>query len=100
MKCYRPKTIVEYNRKAFIAKENNIRVTFDSNIISTESSFDIFSDRLNMNYVLDPYDVVMEVKFNGFLLDYIRQTINCADRSELSVSKYVLARQNAYRTHI
>lgn len=100
MKCYRPKTIVEYNRKAFIAKEKNIRVTFDSNIISTESSFDIFSDRLNMNYVLDPYDVVMEVKFNGFLLDYIRQMINCADRSELSVSKYVLARQNAYRTHI
>ena len=99
-KCYRPKTIVQYNRKAFIAKENRIRVTFDNRIVSTESSFDLFSDRLNMNPVLDPYDVVMEVKFNGFLLGYIRQMLNSIDKSELSVSKYVLARQNAYRTHI
>ena len=26
MQCYLPKTIVQYNRKAFIAKENNIRI--------------------------------------------------------------------------
>jgi hypothetical protein len=99
-RCYRPKTIVEYKRKAFIAKENKIRITFDSKVISTESCFDLFSPQLNMNPVLDPYDVVLEVKFNGFLLDYIRELINSTDKSELSVSKYVLARQNAYQTHI
>ena len=32
-RCYRPKTIVQYNRKAFIAKENKIRVTFDGSEI-------------------------------------------------------------------
>lgn len=99
-RCYRPKTIVEYNRKAFIAKENKIRITFDNKIVSTESSFDLFNPNLNMNPVLDPYDVVLEVKFNGFLLGYIKELINCTDKSELSVSKYVLARQNAYQTHI
>lgn len=99
-KCYRPKTIVEYNRKAFVAKENKIRITFDNRIVSTESSFDLFDPGLNMNPVLDPYDVVLEVKFNGFLLGYIRELINPVDKSELSVSKYVLARQNAYQTHI
>lgn len=99
-KLYRPKTIVEYNRKAFIAKENKIRVTFDNKIVSTESSFDLFDEHLNMNPVLDPYDVVLEVKFNGFLLSYIKDMINQTDKSELSVSKYVLARQNAYNTHI
>jgi hypothetical protein len=99
-KCYRPKTIVQYNRKAFIAKENKIRVTFDNQIVSTESSYDLFSETLNMNPVLDPYDVVMEVKFNGFLLGYIRDLINSINRSELSVSKYCLARQQAYQTHI
>jgi len=98
--CYRPVTIVEYHRKAFIAKENKIRVTFDNQIAATESNFDIFSPVLNMNPVLDRFDVVMEVKFNGFLLDYIRRLINDANRSELSVSKYVLARQNAYNTHL
>ncbi len=99
-RCYRPVTIVEYHRKAFIAKENKIRVTFDNQIVATESNFDLFSPRLNMNPVLDKFDVVLEVKFNGFLLDYIRRLINDIDRSELSVSKYVLARQNAYQTRL
>ena len=97
---YRPVTIVEYRRKAFIAKENKIRITFDNQIVATESSFDLFDPHLNMNPVLDPCNVVMEVKFNGFLLGYIRNLINSIDKSELSVSKYVLARQNAYQTHI
>lgn len=99
-RCYLPKTIVEYNRKAFIAKENKTRITFDNNIVSTESSFDLFDPKLNMNPVLDKYDVVLEVKFNGFLLGYIRELINPANRSELSVSKYVLARQNGYQTRL
>lgn len=99
-RVYRPKTIVQYNRKAFIAKENRIRLTFDNSIVSTESSFDLFSESLNMSPVLDPYEVVLEVKFNGFLLSYIRGLINNIDKSELSVSKYVLARQNAYQTHL
>ena len=91
---------MQYNRKAYIAIENNIRVTFDNQIVSTESSFDLFSDRLNMNPVLDPYSVVLEVKYNGFLLGYIKNLLGGIDKSELSVSKYVLARQNAYQTHI
>lgn len=99
-RCYRPVTIVEYHRKAFIAKENKIRVTFDNQLVATESCFDIFSPNLNMNPVLDKFDVVLEVKFNGFLLDYIKRLLNDVDKSELSVSKYILARQNAYQTHI
>lgn len=99
-KMYKPATIVQYNRKAFIAKENKIRVTFDNKIVSTESSFNLFDDHLNMNPVLDPYNVVLEVKFNGFMLSYIKDMINQVDKSELSVSKYVLARQNAYNTHL
>ena len=46
--AYRPVTIVEYRRKAFIAKENKIRITFDNQIVATESSFDLFDPNLNM----------------------------------------------------
>ena len=95
-RCYRPKTIVQYNRKAYIAKENKIRITFDNNIVATESCFDLFSEHLVMNPVLDKFNVVLEVKFNGFLLDYIRRLINSINKSELSVSKYALARQQSY----
>ena len=95
-RCYRPKTIVQYNRKAYIARENKIRITFDNNIVATETNFDLFSENLVMYPVLDKFNVVLEVKFNGFLLDYIRQFINSINKSELSVSKYALARQQSY----
>ncbi len=99
-RLYRPKTIVEYRRKAFVAKENKIRVTFDNNIIATESSFDLFSEHLNMNPVLDKFYVVLEVKFNGFMLAYIKDMLETINKSELSVSKYALARQNAYQVNL
>ena len=91
-RCYRPKTVVEYRRKAFIAKENKIRITFDHQIRATETCGDLFSPVLNMNPVLDPFNGVLEVKYNGFLLTYLKNLVNEADRSELSVSKYCLAR--------
>ena len=91
-KCYRPKTIVEYLRQAYVAKENHIRVTIDSRIRATEANFYLFLENLPMYPVLDPYKMVLEVKFNGFMLSYIKDALNCVKRSELSVSKYCLAR--------
>lgn len=89
---YRPKAIVQYNRKAFIAKENNIRITFDSNIIATETCFDIFAENLNMYPVFNKYNTVLEVKYNGFMLTYIKDMLETVQKSELSVSKYCLSR--------
>ena len=90
--CYRPKTVVEYRRKAYIARENQIRITFDSEIRASEACLDLFSPCLNLYPVLDPFNVVLEVKYNGFLLSYIKDLVNGANRSALSVSKYCLAR--------
>lgn len=39
-----------------------------------------------------PFQLVLEVKYNGFLLSYIKDALNDVERSELSVSKYCLAR--------
>lgn len=92
MECYRPKTIVEYRRKAYIAKENKIRITFDHEIRATEASMGLFDRKLILYPVLDSFNGVLEVKYNGFLLSYLKNLVNGADRSELSVSKYCLAR--------
>ena len=91
-RCYRPKTVVEYRRRAFIARENRIRITMDTGLEATETCFDIFSPDLNMYPVLDKFNGVLEIKYNGFLLSYIKNLTEIADRSELSVSKYCLAR--------
>ena len=91
-RCYRPKTIVEYRRQAYVARENHIRITLDSQIVATESDWNLFSRCLPMYSVMDPFQMVLEVKYNGFLLSYIKDLLNLVERSELSVSKYCLAR--------
>ena len=92
MQCYRPKAVVAYTRKVFVANENDIRITFDHHLTGSESNFDIFSNDFVGNTIFDPSLVVMEVKFNGFLLSYIKDIINDANVSELAVSKYCLGR--------
>lgn len=89
---YLPKTINEYHRKAYVAQENDTRITFDYNIESTETSFDLFAKDLKLNPVFNPNLVVFEVKYNGFLLSYIKDIINCVDKIQSPVSKYCLGR--------
>lgn len=90
--CYLPKTVVEYRRKAFIVEENSTRLTFDHHITGTESNMDIFSEDLLLNPIMNTFLVVMEVKFNGFLMGYVKDLLKNAGTGELAVSKYCLGR--------
>lgn len=89
---YVPKTINQYRRKAYVGLENSTRITFDSDIRATETSFDLFNEDLLLNPVFEPNFVVFEVKYNGFLLSYIKDMINTIDRIQTPVSKYCLGR--------
>ena len=93
MHCYRPKAVVEYKRKAFIAKENKIRVTFDFDIKTNEVNYNIFDEKLILNKSFSETSTVLEVKYNGFLLSYIKDLIEKVDRGETSVSKYCISRK-------
>lgn len=94
---YVPKSINQYRRKAYVANENSIRITFDSDIRATETSFDLFNDNLLLNPVFDQNFVVFEVKYNGFLLSYIKDIINSVDRIQTPVSKYCLGRSQTIK---
>ena len=94
--CYRPRTIVEYSRRAFMAKENNIRLTFDSNIRALEGDCRLFFQALPLYPVLPGGQVIFEVKYNQFLLSYIMDIIRCVDRRSVSASKYCLGRSLSY----
>ena len=91
---YMPKAVVDYNRKAFVVQENKIRVTLDSNVRATETNLDLFDSELYTYPVFDPFNVVLEVKYDGFLLSYIRDAINQVEKSEVAVSKYCLSRSS------
>lgn len=89
---YRPRCIVEYDRIAWIVPENDIRITLDGEIRGTESSFDLFSNELMFYPVSDMGKMVLEVKFNRFLLSYVRDLLAGKERFQISASKYSMAR--------
>ena len=89
---YMPKCIVEYDRKAFVVNTNDIRITFDSRIRASESNLNIFDPNLYCYPVSDVSAVTMEVKFNNFLLGYVKDLVSFNGRQQLSSSKYCAAR--------
>jgi hypothetical protein len=101
IQCYRPKSVVEYNRKAYIEETNQIRITFDSNIKVSETNFNIFDKNLVLNDLLDIPKAILEVKYNRFLLSYIKDFLTQVDKKEVSISKYCLSRSSTkYYTYL
>ena len=89
---YRPKCIVEYDRLAFMNEFNDIRITFDMGLRALEDPTEFFEADAPLYPVVDPSESTMEVKYNGFLFSYIKQTLDIVNRPRVSSSKYVRAR--------
>ena len=90
---YRPAGLVDYNRMAYIHTENNIRVTLDSDIRSNEFDFNMFSEDVSMTPIVDYYNAVLEVKFDGELFCWISQALADLDTTNRSLSKYCSSRR-------
>lgn len=84
------KTIVDYTREPFIYPPGNVRVTLDYNIRSGIKS----TDFLNTECVTVPVSdsIILEVKWDGFLPDIIRDAVSLRDRREGAFSKYAACR--------
>ena len=85
-----PKTIVDYTREPFIYPAGNVRVTLDYNIRSGMRC----TDFLKTDCVTVPVSdsIILEVKWDGFLPDIIRDAVALADRREGAFSKYAACR--------
>lgn len=94
-KGYVPKCIVEYDRMAFMNEFNDIRITFDMNLRALEDPSQFFKDDIESYRVADPSETTMEVKYNGFLFSYIKQTLDIVDKPRVSNSKYGRSRSFA-----
>jgi hypothetical protein len=89
---YSPKTIVDYEREAFIYPEHNVRITFDKNIRAAAS--DRLYDRdLPMTPLIREPVMVLEVKYDQMLPHFIKDAISSAMLLNSSISKYCMARQ-------
>ncbi|MDO7204903.1 VTC domain-containing protein [Paraclostridium bifermentans] len=87
---YRPVVLVDYNRRAYIHNENNIRVTLDSDIKSNEFDFDMFNEDILMTPIVDYYNAVLEVKFDGELFCWISQALAGLDTTNRSLRSIVV----------
>lgn len=96
-RCYRPRCVVEYNRFACILGNNDTRVTFDSNLRASECGLDLFDEHAVLYPVSRPEEITLEVKYNGFLMTYIKNELSLYGKMQRSESKYCRARMISKR---
>lgn len=83
----RPKTIVDYTREPFIYPAGNVRITLDYNIRTGI----LATDMLNLNVPTvsaSKGTIILEVKYDNFLPDVVRDIIQLNNRGETAFSKY------------
>lgn len=87
----RPKTTVGYTREPFVFAPGNVRVTLDYNIRTGLSC----TDFLNPSSVTVPAGdtkIILEVKWDEFLPDIIRDVVQLKNRRADAFSKYAVCR--------
>ena len=88
-----PKSVVQYKRMCYCLDINNIRITIDSDIRSTESCLDLFREPLQATPLLSGNIMVLEVKYSRFLLDYVKHALKGINQTPSSYSKYFEGRR-------
>lgn len=90
---YRPKVIVEYDREPYVYKAGNVRVTFDTDIRSSNQVETFFEKDLFARPIMPVGFHLMEVKYDGFLPDMIYHSLQTGGLSQETFSKYYLCRK-------
>lgn len=90
-KGLRPKTIVDYHRDAYIFPAGNVRVTLDYNIRTGITCVD-FLNRDCITVPVNDNPIILEVKWDEFLPDIIRDAVQLEGRKNAAYSKYAASR--------
>lgn len=89
---YRPKSIIEYERRAYIYPVSDTRITFDREIRTATTSLGVFSKDLSFVPLMSGDSIVMEVKYNDFLIEPIKKLVKKHGLLETANSKYSQSR--------
>lgn len=88
----KPQSIVEYRREAYTYAPGNVRVTFDRHLRNGLFSTDFLNAQLPSLATVAPHLTILEVKYDAFLPDLIRDLVQMGSRKTTSLSKYALCR--------
>ena len=87
----RPKTLVDYTREPFVFGPGNVRVTLDYRI-RTGIGYGGFLDPCCVTIPAGDAPVILEVKWDAFLPQIIRDAVQLPGRHTSSFSKYAACR--------
>lgn len=90
---YKPVIIIDYERRAFTYPINDVRITIDYNISCSYDISNFFERDVNSIPLLDKNMSILEVKYNDFLPDIIKELINIKNLEITSFSKYATGRE-------
>ena len=83
----KPKTIVDYTRDPFYFAPGNVRVTIDYDIRTGDFRTDFLGPE-TLTLPAGESPIILEVKWDGFLPDIIRDTVTIPGRRSAAFSKY------------
>ncbi len=89
---YRPKTIVEYQRTAYLYPVSDVRITFDRNLRGSVNPYGICEKEPLYLPLLSQDKAIMEIKYNDFLPGELKSIVNDLDQVAEAYSKYTQAR--------
>lgn len=92
MNGMRPKSIVEYERTAFVEPKGNVRITFDRNISGSSKVYGFFDKELQIMPLLPKGQHILEVKYDELLPGYIAEALEISTLQQTSFSKYYYSR--------
>lgn len=87
----RPKTIVDYTREPFVYRPGNVRVTLDYDIRSGLGCTDFLNPRA-VTVPAGDAPILLEVKWDAYLPDLIRDIVQLPGRHVSAFSKYAQCR--------
>ena len=95
VRLMRPVVIVAYDRVPYVYRQQdaNVRITFDSNIISISEPEAFFDREAAGRGVLPEGEALMEVKFDSFLPDEVNALLQLNGLQVSTFSKYFLCRR-------
>jgi VTC domain. len=87
-----PAVIVEYDRIPYVYPEGNVRITIDRNICGSPETGKFLERDIMEVPVLERGYHLLEIKYDEYLPDVIRQSIQVVSLDRISFSKYYLCR--------
>ena len=86
----RPKVLVDYDRTPFLCNAGNTRITIDENLRTRPYIAHLVASPRAMTPVLEPDQVILEVKFDDFLPGYLADALVDIPKVNMAISKFAM----------